>query len=249
MVSGVSSMPDPFSICQGASKQTHAHAPIQRYGLDIALVYGMVAGMCHLVPLRQVQPELDAEQAFGGRDLLLVLDARACAHPLHLAGVNRVGKTHSIAVLDGAFCQIGHGLDAAVGVQRKSCRIGIRVGAVEGVEHEEGVEGGCRLGSEHAYEAHAGAVLGAVSLYDIGSVAEHGGSNLSRSICSGVCCSKHTLAAYMYAAAYHMQRMHMSASDDEETMLKRRPQCYKIMTRGRFRWSFVAALPKAASAL
>lgn len=105
---------------------------------------------------------------------------------------------HRIAVLDGAFCQIGHGLDAAVGVQGKSCRIGIRVGAVEGVEHEEGVEGGCRLGSEHAHEAHAGAVLRAVSLHDIGSVAEHGISNLSRSICSGVICSRCTRTEYMY---------------------------------------------------
>ena len=107
-----------------------------------------------------------------------------------------------------------------MGVQGKSCRIGIGVGAVEGVEHQEGVEGFCSLGSEHAYEAHAGAVLGAVSLHDMGSVAEHGISNLSRSVCSGVCCSRYTRAAYMYVFIWHMHRMHTEADGDEKTVLK-----------------------------
>lgn len=41
----------------------------------------------------------------------------------------------------------------------------------------------------------------------------------------------------------------MEADGDEETVPKRCSQCYKIMTQGRFKWSFMAALPKAASPL
>lgn len=41
----------------------------------------------------------------------------------------------------------------------------------------------------------------------------------------------------------------MEADGDEETVLKCCPHCYKIMTQGSFKWSFMAALPKAASAL
>lgn len=86
-----------------------------------------------------------------------------------------IGEAHRVGVLVRALCKIGYSLDAAVRMEREARRIGIGVGAVEGIEHKEGIEGFCSLCSEHAHEAHACAVLGAIAFHDIRSVAVHRG--------------------------------------------------------------------------
>ena len=85
---------------------------------DLRRAEVLVARLRHLELRRQVDPELEAAHApvGAGPRHLLVHDAAAGRHPLHVAGADRAGVADAVAVVDLAGQHVGDGLDAAVRV-------------------------------------------------------------------------------------------------------------------------------------
>ena len=75
--------------------------------------------------------------AFGH---LLVQNAAACGHPLHVAGGHAALVAELVAVRDFACQHVGDGLDAAMGMPGKSGEIVGRVLVAKVVEQQERVE-------------------------------------------------------------------------------------------------------------
>ena len=70
---------------------------------------------------------------------LLVDDAAACRHPLHVAGGDDARVAEAVAVLDVALQHIGDGLDAPVRMPGKTSEIMVGDVGAEIVEKQEGV--------------------------------------------------------------------------------------------------------------
>ena len=82
----------------------------------------LVARRRHLQRRRQVRPELEAVHAALRIALrhLLMQDAAAGRHPLHVARAQLALVAEAVAVLDGAGEHIGDRLDAAMRMPRES---------------------------------------------------------------------------------------------------------------------------------
>ena len=86
---------------------------------------------------------------------LLVDDAAARGHPLHVAGGDGAVVAHAVAVLDGSGEDIGDGLDPAMRVPRKAREIILGNVIAEIVEEQEGIEIGRIAEAERAAQVHA----------------------------------------------------------------------------------------------
>ncbi len=86
---------------------------------------------------------------------LLVDDAAARGHPLHVAGADRAMVAHAVAMLDGPGQHVRDGLDAAVRMPRKARQIILRNVIAEIVEQQERIEVGGVAETERAAQMHA----------------------------------------------------------------------------------------------
>ena len=71
---------------------------------------------------------------------LLVQDAAARRHPLHVAGAERAPVAEAVAVLDGARQHVGDGLDAAMRMPREAGEVVVGPVVAEVVEQQERIE-------------------------------------------------------------------------------------------------------------
>ena len=71
---------------------------------------------------------------------LLVNDAAACGHPLHIAGSNRAAITDAVGVVHRTGQNIGDGLDSAMRMPGESGQIVFWDIVAKVVEQQEGVE-------------------------------------------------------------------------------------------------------------
>ena len=88
---------------------------------------------------------------------LLVQDAAAGRHPLHVARAERAAVAEAVAVIDVAGQHVGDGLDAAVRMPGKAGEILARAVVAEIVEQQERIEVRRVAEAERATEVHAGA--------------------------------------------------------------------------------------------
>ena len=91
---------------------------------------------------------------------LLMDDAAARRHPLHVAGGDGAMVPHAVAMLDGAGEDVGDGLDAAVRMPREARQVILRNVVAEIVEQQEGVEIGRVAEAERAAQVYARAFQG-----------------------------------------------------------------------------------------
>ena len=98
---------------------------------DISVEKGLVTGVGHFVPGRQVDPQLHHLQgaaAFGktfGMELF-VENAGSCGHPLHIAGADLAATAGGIAVFQFALVDDGHGFETPVRVLTHATSLGGR---------------------------------------------------------------------------------------------------------------------------
>jgi hypothetical protein len=71
---------------------------------------------------------------------LLVQDAAAGRHPLHIPGSHFALIAQAVAVFDGAGKHVGNSFDTAVGMPRKSRPVVVRVVVAEIVQQQEWIE-------------------------------------------------------------------------------------------------------------
>ena len=95
---------------------------------------------------------------------LLVEDAAAGGHPLHVAGAERAAVAQAVAVLDRAGQHVGDGLDAAVRVPGEAGEVVLRALVAEIVEQQERIELGGVAEAEGAAQLDAGAFDGGLGL-------------------------------------------------------------------------------------
>jgi hypothetical protein len=109
-----------------------------RRGLDLLIARGG-----HLVLPREIEPQLEAVHPAGGvaAGHLLVDDPRSGGHPLHVAGGDRSLVAEAVAVVDLAGEDVGHRLDAAVGMPWEARPVVVGPVAPKVVEEQVGVEG------------------------------------------------------------------------------------------------------------
>ena len=89
---------------------------------------------------------------------LLVKDAAAGGHPLHVAGAEIAAVAQAVAVLDVAGQHIGDGLDAAMRMPGKAGAILVGTVVAEIVEQQERIELGGVAEAEGAAQMDAGAL-------------------------------------------------------------------------------------------
>ena len=120
----------------------------QRNLRDVGVQQGLVAGGGHLVPGRQIDPQLHHLQraaalgkGFGVE--LLVQDARGRRHPLHVAGADGAAGPCGVPVCHFALIDDGHGLETAVRVRAHAapCRGGHEVLRAGMVQQQKGAQG------------------------------------------------------------------------------------------------------------
>ena len=104
----------------------------------------LVAGLRHLEGGRQIGPELKAVHAALGIAFrhLLVNDAAARGHPLHVSRRNGATVPHAVAMFDRAGQNISNCFDTAVRVPGKSGQVILGNVIAEVVEQQERIEFG-----------------------------------------------------------------------------------------------------------
>ena len=120
----------------------HVRPVVIRDGWDVAGGDVLVARRGHLQRRGQVRPQLEAVHPPLRIPLrhLLVDDAAARGHPLHVAGAQRAGVAEAVAVRDFAGEHVGDRLDAAMRMPRKSVEEIRRTIVPEIVEQQERIE-------------------------------------------------------------------------------------------------------------
>ena len=98
---------------------------------------------------------------------LLVHDAAARRHPLHVARAEAAAIPEAVAVLDAARQHVGDRLDAAVRVPREPGEKVVRVVVAEVVEQQERIEFRRVAEPERALQPHAGALDGRFRFTDV----------------------------------------------------------------------------------
>src|SRR6185437_12166454 len=127
-------------------------------------------------------PELEAVHAALGVPLrhLLVHDAAARRHPLHVAGAERAFVAEAVAVVDRAGQDVCDRLDAAVRMPREAGAVVVRPVVAKVVEQKEGIEIVGFAEAEGAPQLDAGALRGGLRLDDALHGADGHGCRLSR---------------------------------------------------------------------
>src|SRR5215470_1483519 len=112
----------------------------------------LVARSSHLQCCWKIGPELKSVHAAGRIALrhLLVDDAAARGHPLHIAGGDGAAVAHAVTVFYGASEDVSDGLDTAMRVPGKSREIVFGDIVPEVIEEQEGIEVGGAAESECA---------------------------------------------------------------------------------------------------
>ena len=125
-----------------ADDHPHARAVVVHDFGDVVRRDVLIARRGHLERRRQVRPELEPVHPSLRVALrhLLVHDAAARRHPLHVAGAEVAAVAEAVAMLDVAGEHVGDGLDPAVGMPRKAGEIVVRAVVAEVVEQEERIE-------------------------------------------------------------------------------------------------------------
>ena len=95
---------------------------------------------------------------------LLVDDAAAGGHPLHVAGGDDAAVAQAVAVLDVAAQHVGDGLDAAVRMPGEALQVLVRLVRAEVVEQQERIEQLRLAEAEGPVEVHAGPLDGRPAL-------------------------------------------------------------------------------------
>ena len=131
-------------------------------------VHVLIARRRHLQRRRQVGPELEAVHAALRVALrhLLMQDAAAGRHPLHVAGAERAAVAEAVAVVDRAGEHVGDGLDAAMRMPREAGEVVVRVVVAEIVEQQERIELAGVAEPKRAAQLHARAFHGRLGLDD-----------------------------------------------------------------------------------
>ena len=111
----------------------------------------------HLERRRQVRPQLESVHAARRVALghLLMDDAAARRHPLHVAGGDGALVSHAVAVLHGSGKDVGDGLNPAMRMPRKAGKIILRNVVAEVVQKQERVEIRRVAEAEGAAQMHA----------------------------------------------------------------------------------------------
>jgi len=116
-----------------------------------------VAGRAHLFPGREIKPQLKAVHrpvCIALRHLLMD-NAAARRHPLHVAAGDDAAVAQAVAVLDLAFQHIGDGLDAAVGMPGETLEVVGRGVGTKVVKKKEGVASLRVMKTEGPAQVHA----------------------------------------------------------------------------------------------
>ena len=151
-----------------AAHDAHARAVVVDHFGNLTRLDVLIARRRHLQRRRQVGPELKAVHAALRIALrhLLMHDAAARGHPLHVAGAERAAIAEAVAVLDRAGEHIGDGLDAAMRMPRKTGEIVLRPVVAEIIKQQERI-GLLRIAeTESAAQLHAGAFDRRFGLHD-----------------------------------------------------------------------------------
>ncbi len=122
----------------------------------------LVAGRRHLVGGGQIRPQLEPVHAAGAVAVghLLVDDAAAGRHPLHVTGADRALVAEAVGVIDRAGQHVGDGLDAAVRMPGKAAQVVVGHVVAEVVEEQERIDVVGLAEAERAPQMHAGAFEG-----------------------------------------------------------------------------------------
>ena len=128
----------------------------------------LVARRRHFQRGGQVGPKLEAVHAALRVALrhLLMHDAAACGHPLHVAGAEHAAIAEAVAVLHRAIQDIGDGLDAAMRMPGEAGEIVLRVVVAEIVEQQKRIGLGSLAETKGAAQLDAGAFHGGRRLRD-----------------------------------------------------------------------------------
>ena len=151
-----------------AADDAHHRAVVVDELGDLGALHVLVARGGHLQRRGQVGPELEAVHAalLVAVRHLLVQDAAARGHPLHVAGAQRAAVAQAVAVVDRAGEHVGDGLDAAVRVPGEARLVVGRPVVAEVVEQQERVVLAGVAEAEGAAQADAGAFHGRAGLDD-----------------------------------------------------------------------------------
>src|SRR6266705_337905 len=129
----------PGHAARGPGDHLDRGAPWIGHARDLGARHAAVARRHHLVRGRQVRPELEAVHgpALVTVGHLLVDDAAAGGHPLHIARGDHARVAEAVAVLDRAAQHVGDGLHPAVGMPWEPVRILVGIVGTEIVEEKE----------------------------------------------------------------------------------------------------------------
>ena len=147
----------PCVVAHRAADDPDPDAVVQRHLRDLLGRHVAIARVHHLVAGGQIRPELKAQHRAGRIALghLLVDDAAAGGHPLHVAAANDAPVAHAVAVLDGSAEDIGDRLDPAMGMPGKTPDVIGRLARPEIVEQKERIEHRHLAVSERPPQVHA----------------------------------------------------------------------------------------------
>ena len=141
-----------------------------------------VAGRHHLPVGRQVGPVLEAPHGTGGAHPghLLVNDAAAGGHPLHVTGADHPPVAHAVAMFHQAFEDVGDGLDPPVGMPGKAGQVLFRFAGMEVIQHQKRVEQWHLVVAEGPLEMHTSPFPGRSAAKHLGDFAYRHGHHLCR---------------------------------------------------------------------
>src|SRR5262249_49572881 len=128
-----------------------------------------IFGPAHLLPGRQVEPDLQPRDAFRAHLWhLLMHDPAAGRHPLDVAGADRALVTERVAVLDLALADDRHRLAPAMRMVGKARLVVGRLERLEVVEEQEWVEVVEPPGADAPAQMDAGALDDGLGRDDVG---------------------------------------------------------------------------------
>ncbi len=98
---------------------------------------------------------------------LLVQDAAAGGHPLHVSGGHLSFVAQAVTVFDGASKNVGDGFNSPMGMPRESCLVVVRVVVAEIVQEQKGIEILGFAKPEGTLQLYAAALDGGLRLNDL----------------------------------------------------------------------------------